>query len=960
MSLNTSVSPILGFPTDTGGIVRQAPSGAVVDNVFIFQDDAGTKWERVVDGVYRAKWCANTGDSTSRLQTVFNHANVQEVVFDDGDITINGTLNIPSGKWYRFSGTGAVTGSGRISGGSLSVSEQKHVFKGTIQIRPDRIEGDEWNAFWFGALGNGLVNDQPALQRMVDEGIASTIHNWYVPPGTYNLAKGVLIRKDNGSGEPIFPFNARFRGGPKAYSTMAKVNHTRFLVAANSFGLGIDRGKGCIVEGIGFEGQNYAPGSLNIGQICENHDVSIWTSVGVRDDNYSPHAGLVIDPFTNASTAAANPTKVYPGFEQYYVNTSTGGSTDILVKNCYARQLVVGFCITPHATPQNGDHIEIRDTWSEQNKVGFSLGQSQNRTISFVRVACWGNTETVFDCRRYGDGTSGTCEVTNCNIAGGVKYLCRIPGFDQNNGFIIRDCHAELLWAIGGSFGDGADQERSGTCRIMSSFINLIPPSAAWGYNTRGAQTIFKGKSFLMDDSIILCLNGPRYRTFNIDAIESNISNSVFESAFTFGGFNTQNVAVNLNNVKLGHTLMSNTKHINVPFHTAEYSDKEMFVLGSLSYTEQTSSFSTPRKATYVPGRRGTGLRTIQPGYQQTALPPASFTALDQNAQTGTLAYTPGDDALKMIGVGTALYMPNYNHLGNVICGHVATVTSVNIGTGVVDVDCLAKIGSATIGQYTDFQLATPYQFYLNRIPSHYFTMLLGDITSGSNLVTNVDTNTVGYFYGHVSGMAVDSPFFPPFTRIQGWDRVTKTLTLSHNATATKSNVLIEDVAVRREMYAGSDPLTGGFDFWGWTEGDVIYNNGSNPANDNILRWECTKSGLGGAEQQSGYSARISEWKAIYKTEPGASIVKDVFTLGTDGTRAIPEGKYVTRILVNPAGNLAAFKVGYSAAGDQLITEQPVTAEQWTPFNIDYYFASAGTLYFTGITSSTQIIVFYE
>src|SRR5690349_11034180 len=102
MAINSATT--VGFPNNTTGTMRLADPADVVDGVFIILDTAGTKWERIVDGPYRAMWAKifnNGTNSLSSLQAVFNHSRVQEVVVDfpdGGAMTLSGTLTIPAGK----------------------------------------------------------------------------------------------------------------------------------------------------------------------------------------------------------------------------------------------------------------------------------------------------------------------------------------------------------------------------------------------------------------------------------------------------------------------------------------------------------------------------------------------------------------------------------------------------------------------------------------------------------------------------------------------------------------------------------------------------------------------------------------------------------------------------------------------------------------------------------------------
>jgi hypothetical protein len=795
-------------------------------------------------------------DQTSALQALFNNAAISKVIIDNGEVTINGTVTIPSAKALQFEGSGAVTGTGTITGGSLVCYGDNQIFKGTVAPVPARVfPNNEFNARWFGASPSASgANNDTAFQRFVTAGVSAGIHNWFIPTGTYNTTKGILFRKPGVGGEAAFLNNAKIRGGYVAYDKGGLANSTVITVAANSFGIGIDRGKGVIVEAIGFEGQNNAPALLSVGQVLEDYSASFVTA-GCRDDNYSPHAGLVIDPF---SVAATPEEKRYPNFSDYYVGVAglVGGSTDIIVRNCYARYLVVGFAITPHDTPQNGDHIEIRDVWVEIVKSGITVGQSQNRTISIIRVGCWGNTETVIDARRYGDGTAGMPEVMNVNIAGGVRYLCRIAGFDQNNGITFRDVHAELLGSIGGSIGDG-ESERAGHIKILNCFMNIL---GANDYGIYGAKTLAKCKKLTIENSVFLNLaDSNRYRVHNIDCLELLVINSTLEGAYTIGVYNTQNIDYKfINSVINGKKIDTNKVNLN-PFYASESSDKNVSVLGDLKYVEQFFNAEIPnRTAEKVAMRKSTGFRDAN-GYLCWKVEPVTFSSVNYTTRTANLQFTANGNDVKRLYVDQPLFTYGTNQFGDTVWIDIGHVASINVGTGVVGVKFLNTTNALTNTQFTNSQ--TLAELYIMRIERHFYTIVMANCTSGSVNLSVVETSANGNFVFPVDAY-IDSAFFPPFTRIISYNASAKTAVMSHAALSTKNDIMIEDVAVMRQAY-GSDTPTSSI---GWREGDVVYNNGANSANDTVLYWVCTKNGLSGSLQGDGAnSARSVTWKSITK-----------------------------------------------------------------------------------------------
>jgi hypothetical protein len=172
--MGVDISTISGYPTNTGGTVRRAANGTAVDDVFVFSDDDGVVWQRVIDGAYRASWArvASEGvDYTTEVTTILAHADVKEIIFDlpNTEITIDGSVT-GTGKHFRFLNGAKLVGSGTITGGHIIADEEADV----IGIDLDwKIENQVMYAKWFGAQGdydqvsNMGTNDQPAIQKAV-------------------------------------------------------------------------------------------------------------------------------------------------------------------------------------------------------------------------------------------------------------------------------------------------------------------------------------------------------------------------------------------------------------------------------------------------------------------------------------------------------------------------------------------------------------------------------------------------------------------------------------------------------------------------------------------------------------------------------------------------------------------------------------------------------------------------
>lgn len=109
------------FSTRSGVTYWLTDQADTVDDVFIRLLPDGFKYRVQVEGPYRAVIvCDGIGDETSQLQTILNHADVDEVVFDSGlTFTINGTLNANNKRLTILAGA-SLAGTGTIQNATLN------------------------------------------------------------------------------------------------------------------------------------------------------------------------------------------------------------------------------------------------------------------------------------------------------------------------------------------------------------------------------------------------------------------------------------------------------------------------------------------------------------------------------------------------------------------------------------------------------------------------------------------------------------------------------------------------------------------------------------------------------------------------------------------------------------------------------------------------------------------------
>lgn len=85
---------------------------------------------------------------------------------------------------------------------------------------------------------------------------------------------------------------------------------------------------------------------------------------------------------------------------------------------------------------------------------------------------------------------------------------------------------------------------------------------------------------------------------------------------------------------------------------------------------------------------------------------------------------------------------------------------------------------------------------------------------------------------------------------------------------------------------------------------------------------------------------------------------EDAFTLTVDGNRTVLEDETIIALNVLPSSNLSGFKVGSTPGADDIISEQfLISTGEYHSFAVIGKMASNKTLYFAGITASTQIAI---
>lgn len=503
MALDYNPDSTPGFPENTGGVRFKVESDTPVDNIFVVQDgDDRFRIQPYISGMYHASWVlSSSGDKTSYLQAMFNHASINTVVIDKY-FNLSGTLTIPAGKVLKFNRGGILDGGGTITGGIIEAYPYQHIFYSTINLVS--VITTDWVFWceWYGAIGNNSTDNQPFIQKAVtyvcnnDVGLKSL----RIGPGYFRIYKGINFWRDtNGDGNPEF-LNVSFNGNTRAYE--GNGNETVIIcMHSDNFGINLQRGKGATMNNFYLRGVN----QLNYSPTVAWDSNTTYLLGGVRSDIQSPYSGLVLDAI-GAGTVGANR---YPGFEDLYAGVvGNGGSTDCNFSGFVVDGFCCGVILSPNANTQNNEAHTFDGFWFSNVKDGFVTTNSQERTVRCTNFKFWNSTQVCLRTNGYGANRGEVPLIDTWNIAGNVYQLFNLGGVGGYFPVIaINKIYCESFYWIGYV---GGVTVKFKDCHFAFVDIKLVAPSL------RTQNFLVVGSAMHFDNCILITYNGAERVPYNI------------------------------------------------------------------------------------------------------------------------------------------------------------------------------------------------------------------------------------------------------------------------------------------------------------------------------------------------------------------------------------------------------------------------------------------------------------
>ncbi|MDQ2719541.1 MAG: glycoside hydrolase family 55 protein [Bacteroidota bacterium] len=357
----------------------------------------------------------STDDQTKSLQAAFNDASIKTVTVNSADIVINGTVNIPPGKFIKIENGFKIKGSGTINGGNIEAGYHSQIFDTSLTVNP-RTVNQYFSVKWFGAKGNN-TDDYAAIQKAINTCTKNNIRTLYFPAGRYKISKALIVRNTEGSFCTLEILGeSSFWDSNMGSEIIATFN--------DAFAFGIQNGKGCKIRKLKVTGL-FSPPFLQNRQQFYSSAFEDFTDGKCRDSRFSPYAGIAIDPFTNLPSDAKPSDSGYPSLLDNYGKSvklsSQSGSTGTVLEELNISGFVVGICSSPNGLTRNAEITIINKVHFANCKLCISGGQDQEKENTISNIYCWGGTHTIFATGLYGSSRmAGNWDIDRVNIAGGV------------------------------------------------------------------------------------------------------------------------------------------------------------------------------------------------------------------------------------------------------------------------------------------------------------------------------------------------------------------------------------------------------------------------------------------------------------------------------------------------------------------------------------------------------------
>jgi len=320
------------------------------------------------------------------------------------------------------------------------------------------MPGDTLSVAQFGAVGDDVHDDAPAIQAAIDYAL-------YVDGAPKRVLLSALrYRLDDtvhaGYGDRFVTLEIIGEPGLLA--------HDAYSGLYPSFNdrpcLNVQGGRSVRLRGLCIIGVNRDHLKSRYDHFDDRGARALWMGPKLKqvsDSRNAPYAGIAIDAYAGPPPQKAYPPVKYPGFLHSPKQYEKNFSSDTIVENCRIEGFCVALAVQPGNVPDasNGDFVTVRDCDFSFNLVGIADGHTDSRCNNVENSRLHFN-HTAFDTVSYGPGAGSYIgRFSGCSFDNVWRILNINLGGSQTQGpypLKFDGCYGESVYHLGTAYTSGS------------------------------------------------------------------------------------------------------------------------------------------------------------------------------------------------------------------------------------------------------------------------------------------------------------------------------------------------------------------------------------------------------------------------------------------------------------------------------------------------------------------------